>query len=162
MMLTPNEVIKEKRDYILSRSSPSYRTLMNQTRLPIRVARRLVQPVDLIHEIHSTAAILEILPLSAIPDSKNIIIHSNGAALINPQSRSPVEARAQHVDAQTAALGRCAVVQLVEGHAVLERAFLHEFAAGDVFVLVGHAHDEAEVDFRAGVVARRAELEHVA
>lgn len=45
---------------------------------------------------------------------------------------------------------------------MLERAFLHEFAAGDVFVLVGHAHDEAEVDFRVGVVVRGAEFEHVA
>lgn len=135
---------------------------MNQTRLPILGARRLVQPIDLIHEIHSTAAILEILPFPTIPNGKNIIVHSNRATLINPQSSGPIEARAQHVHAKTAALGRRAVVQFVEGHAVLERAFLYEFAAGDVFVLVGHAHDEAEVDFRVGVVVRGAEFEHVA
>lgn len=135
---------------------------MNQTLLPIRVAGRLVQPIDLIHKVHSTAAILEVLPLPTIPDSKNVVVHSNSAALVNPQSRSPVKARAQHVNARTATLGRRAVVQLVEGHAVLERAFLHKFAAGDVFVLVGHAHDEAEIDFRVGVVVRGAEFEHVA
>jgi hypothetical protein len=55
-----------------------------------------------------------------------------------------------------------ALVELVEVDGVLEGAVLDEGALGDVGVVLGQAHDEAEVDLGVGIQLAGAELNDVA
>lgn len=129
--------------------------------LPVRVTRRLVKPVHLINQIRRTASVPQICPLAAVSDREYLVANSDGAALLNSQLRGPVHARLQHVHTEGATFCSSAFVDLVERHAVLQRTFLDQLFAGDVLVLVGHAHGEAE-GLLDGVGSGSAELEHVA
>lgn len=81
---------------------------------PVRIARRLIQSDDLIHQARRAAAIPEILPFSAVSDSKDLIANSHRTALLDTQRSRPVEAGPQHIDAEAAVFGSRAVIQLVE------------------------------------------------
>lgn len=136
--------------------------LMLEEHLPVRVVRRHIKPVDLSHQIHRTATVLQVGPFATIPDGKDAVCHCDGAALLDAEGRRPVEACPEHVHAQSSIFGGGALVELFEGHAVLESTLLYELFAWDVFVLVRHAHREAEIHLRARVFTGGAEFEHVA
>jgi hypothetical protein len=135
---------------------------MPRKHLPIRVVRRLVEPVDLSDQIHRTAAVLQVGPLATIPDSKDAVCNGDSAALLDAEGRGPVEARPEHVHTHSSVFCGGALVQFFEGHAVLEGTLLYELFAWDVFVLVRHAHREAKVDLGVWVLTGGAEFEHVA
>lgn len=159
--------IRHDRDLVTLQSDTNMnRSMLNAHReeeapLPVIVARRLVKPVHLIHQVHRAAAVPQVFPLAAVPDRENALSNSNSAALLNAQSSSPVDARPQHVHAESAAFGSGTLVDLVERHAVLESTLFHELFAGDVLELVGHAHGEPE-GLLDGVLSCGAEFEHVA
>ena len=132
-----------------------------KNRLPIRVVRRRVEPVDLSHKVHCTATVLQVGPFTTIPDSKDAVCDSDGAALLDAQCSSPVEACPEHVHANSTILCRSAIVKSLERHAVLESTFFHELFAWNVVVGVRHAHGEAEIDLWVGVLTGSAEFEHI-
>jgi hypothetical protein len=135
---------------------------MPEKHLPVRVVRRLVKPVDLSDQIHRAAAVLQVYPLATISDSKDAVCNSDSTALLDAKSRCPVEACPEHVHAHSSVFCGGALVQFFEGHAVLEGTLLYELFAWDVFVLVRHAHGEAEIDLGVWVLTGGAEFEHVA
>jgi hypothetical protein len=138
------------------------RAFMPEKYLPVRVVRRLVEPVDLSDQIHRTAAVLQVGPLATIPDSKDAVCDRDSAALLDTEGCGPVEARPEHVHTHSSVFGGGAFVQLFKGHAVLEGTLLYKLFAWDVLVLVRHAHGEAEIDLGVWILTSGAEFEHVA
>ena len=61
-----------------------------------------------------------------------------------------------------AVVPRSALVESLEVNSVLQRAVLNQGALWDVLVVLGQAHDEAEVDLGVGVELAGAELDDVA
>jgi hypothetical protein len=138
------------------------RAFMPEKHLPVRVVRRLVKPIDLSDQIHRAAAVLQVGPFTTISDSKDAVCNGDSAALLDAEGRGPVEACPEHVHAHSSVFCSGALIQSFKGHAVLEGTLLYELFAWDVFVLVRHAHREAEIDLGVWVLTGSAEFEHVA
>lgn len=73
-----------------------------------------------------------------------------------------LDAAAQEVETVSAVVAGGALVELLDVDGVLQGAILDEGALGNLLVVLGQAHDEAEADLGVGVELARAELDDVA
>lgn len=99
---------------------------------------------------------LAISPFATISDAVDLLINSDGAALGDVIGGAPHDALLEHVGGRLAVVFAQTCVQATKVHAVLEGAVLKKAGGGNVGVVVGETHGEAEVLFGVRVEVRGA------
>lgn len=147
----------------------------------------MVQLLDSEDEVVDAGAVRAVLPLVVVADAVDFVVEADGAADCHVgleqvvriivkacfcfiKSRlvgrtylgRPLDAVSQQLNAVGAVVASGALVELVEVDGMLEGAVFDEGAFGDVGVVLGQAHDEAEVDLGVGIQLAGAEFDDIA
>lgn len=123
-------------------------------------SRIAVQFLYLNNQIIHPRTIRAVLPIPVV-NAVHLVVQPHRAARSDAHVDTPLHAIPQQPHAHPIGAA-CALIQLLEVDGVLQRTALDQGFIGDLLVVVGETHDEAEIDARLRVEVGGAQLEDVA
>lgn len=116
----------------------------------------------ILDQVSDLMATLTVGPLATIHDTPHLAIQPDRTALVDTRLGASINATPQNVRPPRAIVPAYTVVELAEADAVLECTVADQPLRGNVLVVLGQAHCEAEVDLGVWVHVGSAELDGVA